>query len=241
MLEEGEGWVLGARQPTFAHELQIGPAEPWSRDDPDGLARGALATVAVEGSEWDAGLPDAATVWELTVRMATVENLPAEHGSEGYREAVLRPLVHVVDGRGLPVACPVFEIDRLRGDGAGGRWVLAPSDAALDAPIIRALVERALEGAVQLDARPVFASVEPGEPPRVRVVQRRPFPRAGEAVPSRAEVVVTAADGGREVFRAAVELAGQPESRHGEVAIAPPKPLAWRASRRPSSWWWGCS
>ncbi len=148
------------------------------------------------------------------MRLATRKDLPSEHGSEGHREAVLRPLVHLVDARGLPRACPLLEIDRLRGDDAGGRWVLAPSDAPLDAAAIRAMVERALEGAAELDARPVHASVEPGEVPLVRVVQRRPFVRDGEAVPERAELVVRDGDGA-EVHRATVELAGQPESRHG--------------------------
>lgn len=226
LAEDGGGWRLGARQPTFARELQIGPAEAWRREDAgEGPAEGPLATAPVEGSEWSAELPEAATVWELIVRLATVKDLPGEHGSEGHREAVLRPLVHVVDGRGLPVACPLLEIDRLRGGGAGGRWVLAPTDAELPAAAVRAMVERALQGAAQLDARPVWASVEPGEVPLVRVVQRRPFVRAVEAVPDRARVVVRD-DGGAEIFRTEVELTGQPTSRHGVAEVRTAEPLA---------------
>lgn len=229
VLDGEDGWTLGHRQPTFAHELLIGPAEAWSRQDAQreahgSAAEGAFETVSVAGSEWTAELPEASTVYELIVRLATVKDLPGEHGSEGHRDAVLRPLVHVVDERGLPVACPLLEIDRLRGDGAGGRWVLAPSDAELPAAAVRTMVERALEGAAQLDARPVWASFEPGEVPRVRVVQRRPFVRAGEAAPERAEVVVRD-DEGAEVFRTAVELTGEPESRHGVAEVRTAEPL----------------
>lgn len=226
VLETGAGgWELGHRQPTFARELLIGPAEAWTPETAAGLAEGAIAAAPAAGSEWTAALPEAGTVYTLTVRLATRKDLPGEHGSEGHREAVLRPLVHLADARGLPLACPLLEIDRLRGDGAGGRWVLAPSDAPLDAAAIRAMVERALEGAAELDARPVHASVEPGEVPLVRVVQRRPFVRAGEAVPERAELVVRD-DAGAEVHRATVDFAGQPESRHGVAEIATAAPLA---------------
>lgn len=211
---EAGGWELGVRQPTFAHELLIGPAEAWSRAAEPAVP---LATVAVDAS-WPHAPPEAGTVYELIVRLATRKDLPDEHGSEGHRDAVLRPLVHVVDAGGLPRACPLFEIDHLRGDRAGSRWVLAPSDAALPARLVRALIERALEGAAELDARPVHASVEPGEVAAVRVVQRRPFARPGEAVPASAEVVVRD-DGGREVYRGEVALAGQPYSRHGTAAI----------------------
>ena len=72
---------------------------------------------------------------------------------------------------------PLLEIDRMRGTEAGGRWVFAPTDARLDAATIRKAVERALEGAVELDARPVRAAVEPGEAALLRVILRRPGAR----------------------------------------------------------------
>lgn len=219
---DGDRWTLGVRQPTFAHEFLIGPAEPWRRSDEPATP---LATAAVEGSGWLSAFPEAETVYELVVRLATKKDLGGEHGSEGHRDAVLRPLVHVVDADGLPRACPLAEIDRVRGAEAGGRWVLAPSDAPLSAPTIRAMVERALQGAAELDVRPVHASVEPGEVPVLRVFQRRPFVRAGEAVPWRAAVVVRD-DAGREVFQGRVELVGRPESRQGTVAVRTAEPLA---------------
>ncbi len=217
------GFELGVRQPTFAHEFLLGPAETWTRAM--GEARnGPLRTVAVAASGWDGEPASADTVHPLTLRLATRKDLPHEHGSEGHRDAVLRPLAHVVDEQGIPRACPLLEIDRLRGDDAGARWILAPSDVRLEAGTIRALVERVLEGAAQLDAGPVHASIEAGEIPVVRVAQRRPFVRAGEAVPGRAEVVVRDGAGG-EVYRRTVELTGQPESRHGVAMIRTEAPL----------------
>ena len=203
-------WRLGARQPTFAHELLIGPAEP--------VAVPELALANLPEASWTLPPDEARTVWALTVRLGTRADLPGEHGAEAYRDAVLRPLVHLVDAEGLPRACPLLEIDHLRGERAGARWIFAPSDATFSAAVARAMVERALAGAVELDARPVHASVEPGEPPAIRVALRRPAPRPGETTPARAELVVRDLDR-RQVHRQTVELAGMAEARHGVATL----------------------
>jgi hypothetical protein len=203
-------WALGARQPTFAHELLIAPAEAIS---PAGRA------VLLDEAQWrvDPGSVPS-TVFELTVRFATRKDFEREDGSAGPRDAVLRPLVQVVDANGIPRACPLLEIDRLRGSDAGARWVFASSDATLSSSFIRECVKRALEGAGEIEARPFAACVEEGESPRIRVTLRRPFVRKGETVPSAARVTVRASDG-REVFAGEVALAGPPEIRTGEIAI----------------------
>ncbi|MDX1644686.1 MAG: hypothetical protein R3244_10050, partial [Thermoanaerobaculia bacterium] len=220
VLETAPGrFELGARQPTFARQLLIGPAERWDRGE------GRFEAVPRAEHGWTRVSGEPRTVWELTVRMATVKDLPSEHGSEGHRDAVLRPLEHLVDERGLPRACPLLEIDHLRGPKAGARWVLAPSDATLDAGALRAIVERALGGAAELEARPIHASVEPGEVPRLRVALRRPFVRSGETVPVEVAVEVRN-DAGRIVHQGRAALAGEAESRHGELAITPRAPLA---------------
>ncbi len=150
--------------------------------------------------------------------------MPGEGGSSGPRNGVVRPLVHVLDAKGVARLCPLLEIDRLRGTDQGARWVLAPSDARLDAGTIRRAVERALEGAVELDARFVRAAVEPGEAPSLRVILRRPVPRAREAIPSRARVSVK--DGaGAEVYSGEVELVGPREMRSGLLAVRTATPL----------------
>ena len=167
-------WELATRQPTFAHEFLIGPAE---------LVTGlpAMRTVYPERS-WSRPIKGGRSVWELTVRLTRQMEFPSEHGSEGPREAIVRPLVHLVDDDGLPRACPLVEIDRLRGPEAGARWIFAASDAPLDASTIRAIVLRAMEGAEFLDARPVPASIEGNETPRLLITKFGGAPVRGELV-----------------------------------------------------------
>ncbi|HJS59374.1 MAG TPA: hypothetical protein VKA01_14825 [Vicinamibacteria bacterium] len=219
--EGNAAYVLGVRQPSFAHDLLIGPAEPVQI----GELKASTRVTAVEGSEWDGALPMPTRSYALTVRLATRKDLPDEHGSEGPRDAVLRPLVHVVDADGLPRACPLLAIDRLRGDDAGGRWVLAPSDAEWTAPMIRQAVSRALEGAAQLEARPVRASVEPGDKPAIRVVVRRPVLRTGEAAAERALLRVRS-EANDSVWSGEVALVGPPQERTALATLEPAVPLA---------------
>ena len=146
----------------------------------------------------------------------------------GRRDGVLRPLVHLVDAKGVARLCPLLEIDRLRGTEAGARWVLAPSDARLDAATIRKAVERALEGAVELDARPVRAAVEPGEAP---ILRRHPAP-AGAA--RRRDRAVARAGGGPQRRRGRGVRRRRRARRAPRDAGRPPDaPLGGRASARP--------
>jgi hypothetical protein len=211
---EKGAWVPGPRQPTYAHEFLIGPSDELAASSYGGPMKATAAT----GGEWDGALVEPKKSWALTVRLATSEDMPGEGGSAGPRDGVVRPLVHVLDAQGVARLCPLLEIDRLRGTEQGARWVLAPSDARLDAGTIRRAVERALEGAVELDARFVRASVEPGEAPSVRVILRRPAPRAGEAVPSLARVSVRNG-AGAEVYSGEVELFGPREMRSGLLTL----------------------
>jgi len=185
-------WALGIRQPTFAHDLLIGPAEAVKVTE--GLR------VVTPDSSWSLPVEGARTVWELTVRLATRADMPGEHGSEGHRDGVLRALVQLVDAEGIPRVCPLLEIDRLRGDDAGARWIFATSDAPLSAPLIRALVLRAMEGASLLDARPVHASVEANEIPAIRITAWRL-----DNLPGQAELVVRD-DAGKQIHRTAIKL-----------------------------------
>ncbi|MBX3191605.1 MAG: cellulase family glycosylhydrolase [Labilithrix sp.] len=212
--EVSGGFVREARQNAFAHDLLLGPAEPIAR--PAG-AKTELAIAADADSGFSATFPDAKTTWALTLKLATQKDMPDEHGSAGPRDAVARPLVHVVDAGGTPRGCPLLEIDHHRGDAAGARWVLATSDARLDAGVVRAIVSRALEGAVELRAQPVRAAIEPGEPAQIRVTQRRFVPRR-EETPSLARVTVRD-DRGKQVFAGEATLAGMPESRTAIVTV----------------------
>ncbi|HEY3052871.1 MAG TPA: hypothetical protein VGK04_05715 [Thermoanaerobaculia bacterium] len=172
VLRTPDGWKPGVRQPTFAHEFLIGPAE----------------AVKMSGQ----------TVWELTVRLGTRADTPGEWGAEARRDAVVRPLVQLTDHDGIPRACPLVEID------ARGRWIFATSDAPLDAATIRMIVTRALEGASDLDARPVHASVEAGETPRIRI--------KAQSDATRADLVVRD-DQGKQVHRVSIPLRDTAEIR----------------------------
>ncbi|HVR44635.1 MAG TPA: hypothetical protein VMS56_14460 [Thermoanaerobaculia bacterium] len=234
VLRREGAWERGRRQPTFAHDLLVGPAERVELDD--------SMTISLPDPSWTFPIDGATRAWAMTVRLGTRSDLPEEHGSEAHRDAVLRPLVHLEgwvggvgdrppgggrdarttpgrEGRTAPVAAVLLEIDRLRGRGAGGRWIFAPSDAPLSPATIRAIVERALEGASELEAGPVFASVGRGEPARIRVASRRPFVRAGDEPVERADLLVRD-DSGREVHRASIDLSGVASSMHGEAEIA---------------------
>ena len=227
-VEQG-AYVMGLRQATYAHELLIGPAQELDLS----TFAGPLKTVATSGSGWAGPLPEAKHTWALTVRLTDTADMPGQDGSAGPREGTARPLVHVLDGEGLPRACPLLEIDRLRGPGQGGRWVFATSDAALPPELIRAMVARALDGAWELDARPVRAAVEPGETAVLRILLQRPLGRAGE-VATMATVDVRD-EGGRSVWSGEVPLLGPPEARSGYARVTPPAPLGpglYRASVR---------
>jgi hypothetical protein len=208
-------WLRGPRQAAFAHELLLGPAEAIARPS---HAKTQLAVGLDADSGFTTPFPDATTTWALTLRLATNKDMPDEHGSAGPRDAVARPLVHVLDAQGTPRGCPLLEIDHHRGDAAGARWVLATSDARLDAPVVRAIVSRALAGASELRGQPVRAAIEPGDRAHVRVTQRRFVVRRGDELPSSARVTVRD-EKGREVYATDVTLAGTPESRTAVVAV----------------------
>jgi hypothetical protein len=217
----GDAFVLGSRQPTYARELLIGPAQ---EIDVASFA-GPRTSALVEGSGWTQLLPEPRRTWALTVRLASVKDLPGEDGSTGPRDGVVRPLVQIRDSEGLARACPLLELDRHRGPGAGGRWVFAPTDAELPAEAIRDAVERALQTAVELEARPIRAAVDPGEAARIRVSVGRSGARAGETLASKARVRVRD-DAGRELASVEVELAGPAERRTGIATISTPAALA---------------
>lgn len=140
----GPSWVRGTRSPNFAHELHIGPAE-------------ALK------------MPDGSTTYALTLRLTTEKEFPDEHGTAGPRDAVARPLTTIRDASGTPRGCALLEIDRLRGPSAGARWLFATTDQPEDAPAIKAILERALQGAVETRVIPERASIGAREHAKIDV------------------------------------------------------------------------
>jgi hypothetical protein len=97
---EGNAWIKGPRTTTFAHALAIGPAEAIGRGD-RWTERAASADTG-----WTAGFAGASqSTWALTLRLASNKDFPDEHGSAGPRDAVARPLVHLVDADGVARGC----------------------------------------------------------------------------------------------------------------------------------------
>lgn len=224
VLQENGKWVLGTPQPTYAYQLLIGPADKIEINSSPYYSRGS-ELVSVKGSGFDAkDFRFPRKVYELTVRFTTTNDFPDEIGSAGPRDAVLRPLIQLVNGEGLPVACPLLEIDRLRGFGAGGRWVLEPSDSRLNEATIRKCVETAMQGAARLEAFPVYSCVDKGEAPLLRVNEFRPKPV--QANPSNSKVSIDVQNSnGLIVFRSSLSLEGTREFKTGEVQVRTDQPL----------------
>jgi Cellulase (glycosyl hydrolase family 5) len=112
-------------------------------------------------------------VYELYARLTSTSDTPDESGSDGPREAILYPLLFGIGQDKRRVAAPIIQIDRLLGDFAGGRWVLANFSGSLSAGAISSLADWAAQGALEFRAGCEFACYRVGEAPSffVRVVR----------------------------------------------------------------------
>jgi len=227
-LKDGR-WTKGTAQPTFAHQLLIGPADLIGIGSEPFYSGIKAVSAGASGFE-SAGFPLPSRVFEPTVRFTTNKYFRNEDGGAGPREAVMRPLVHLVNGNGLPVACPLYIIDRTGGEAAGGRWVISPSDAPLPSKIIRKCVELAVQGASELKAIPVHASVNESETPVIRINYFRPGRNGPESMepPSAATVYfdISVKDRhGKRVFQSRLPAAGTREYATAEAVIKTSRPL----------------
>ncbi|HZS49047.1 MAG TPA: cellulase family glycosylhydrolase, partial [Blastocatellia bacterium] len=108
-------------------------------------------------------------VYELYLRMTNSKSFPKEDGSDGPREAVVTPLLWGRDKDGDRTAAPFLQIDRIKGDFAGGRWMLETSNGKPTLYAIRALVRAASRGSNQLYVRPDLACYRDENPPIAKV------------------------------------------------------------------------
>jgi hypothetical protein len=128
-------------------------------------------------------------VYELYFRFTSSNLIPDESGSDGPREAVLSPLMSAVSIEQRPINrptlvsvnpeqrainAPVIQIDRLQGEFAGGRWVLANFSGGVSAATIRLLADQAVQGAFEFRVRSDFACYRAGETPQFTIDVRRP-------------------------------------------------------------------
>ncbi len=166
--KEPGGWRKESRQIAYHKKLGITQAFPVGGD---GLHFQSGVHLAAESLS--PGFK-AEEIYEFYVRFTVVNDFPDESGTGGQRDAVLHPLVHGVDGVKRRIAAPLVRIDRLQGDYAGGRWIFAAFRGTIEPGTIRSMAELAMEGAMELTARPTFACYHEGELPSFRVQIRRP-------------------------------------------------------------------
>ena len=153
----GNEWRAEPKQTTYHKQLGI------THSFPVHTSTHKVGNYVLEG-----GLK-ADEVYELYVRLSSSNNEPDEAGSDGPHEGVVQPLVMLVDSDGRPAAAPVIQIDRLLGDFAGGRWMLANFRGDLEPAAIADLAQRASHGASRFEVRSNFASYKPGETPTISV------------------------------------------------------------------------
>jgi hypothetical protein len=113
-------------------------------------------------------------VYELYVRFTSSSLIPDESGSDGPREAVLYPLVFGMNREQRRAAAPIIQIDRLQGEFAGGRWVLANFNGRLSAQAIGWFAEQAAWSAIEIRVRSDFACYRPSEMPQITIDVHRP-------------------------------------------------------------------
>ena len=165
-----DGWLREVRQTAYHKKLGITQAFPVSTSD----ITAYHGAGSLEGSEALTDQFKATEVYEFYVRFTATKDFPDEDGTGGARDARLDPLVIGVDNDGRKTAAPIIQIDRLQGDYAGGRWVLANFSGSISPKIIRTLADIALQGAMEFAIRTSFASYRDGEVPSVTVQFHRP-------------------------------------------------------------------
>jgi hypothetical protein len=112
--------------------------------------------------------------YELYVRLSSSNNEPDEAGSDGPHEGIVQPLVLTLNSDSRVIAAPVIQIDRLLGEFAGGRWVLANLTSSIDRPTLALIAQRAVQGASRFEVKSDFASYKAGETPTISIELFRP-------------------------------------------------------------------
>ena len=102
-------------------------------------------------------------IYEFYLKLSNVNDFPDEAGSDGRREAKVESLIFGLDENKRRIAAPIIQIDRLQGEFAGGRWMLANFTGEIEADLIKNLAERASFGAFEVRATSVFAKYNPKE------------------------------------------------------------------------------
>ena len=194
ILNENGTWRREVPQTSYHKRLWITQVLPlsvegitsWKADD-------SLAPASALAGQFNAR-----AAYALQVRLTNSLDNPGEEGSSGPRDAAIRSLLYGLDQDGIRRVAPFVEIDRMQGEFAGGRWVFANIEGSLGPAAVRALVERAANGATELVVRPTFACYRRMEVPSFTVELRRPRGDTGKFVRGDAFLEITN-DGGKRV------------------------------------------
>lgn len=208
-------WAKGIPQQSFARQLLIGPSEKIKVNSTSFYSAHKilpLNSFELNGNEF--GIPQ--IVYEMTVRFTTKKDFQMEDGSSGPREAIMRPLIHITNNETLPFAAPLVEIDRLQGDNAGARWIFSANDSEHSEIIIKRIIDRALQGAIELTANPVFASTFKGEIPLIRVNLFQPKNKEPKSISIELSVKN---EENKIIFNKKMDLSGNIDFKTATVAI----------------------
>jgi hypothetical protein len=106
-------------------------------------------------------------IYEFYLKLSNVNDFPEESGSDGRREAKVESLIFGLDKNKRRIAAPIIQIDRLQGEFAGGRWILANFKGEIDADLIKNLAERGSFGAFEIKLSPSFSTYKLNDKPQL--------------------------------------------------------------------------
>lgn len=201
VMRAGSQWRTENRQTAYHKQLGITQSFPV---EAGAIASYRAANHFAEDNPKNPDAPDLANqfkaekVYELYVRFSSSSLIPDESGSDGPREAVLYPLFFGIGREQRPIAAPIIQIDRLQGEFAGGRWVLANFSGHTSAAGVRLLAEQAVQGAFEFRVRTDFACYRVGETPQFTIDLRRPRGKLEKLIRETCRIEVR--DGGRQLI-----------------------------------------
>ena len=166
--KDDRGWHLREYSVRFLRQLQIDQyqAAPGS----EGLEFHSNGDIPISFSAFS---------WKRSfspvIRLSAVD-LYQRGGSAGSIDARLDALAYATQ-KDRRMAAPILQVDHLQNGFNGGRWIFLPVELGKDfaaradtAGLIRALAERAAQGAEGFTVRPILPLYLPGEPVEVQVL-----------------------------------------------------------------------
>lgn len=165
-------WELRPETQAFARELHIYGYQPTNGAGLAFASNPELTGPQLPQFSWQ-------NAWSLVIRLSE-KSMGKREGSAGSLDAMLHPLVWGERG-GRRLSAPAVEIDHIRNGFVGGRWELLTCDPGPEfwssptlKSLVRALIDRATEGASEFRIQPQYAVFALGEPWRFELNWYRP-------------------------------------------------------------------